>query len=188
MPLSSPDPPGAKKMIFASLGGICSLFTRILNLDFHWVFPWDGFHQVCIIIELNNWCFCWFCYHLTLHLFCFNRTMQSVNGKWHLWEEVPSAQNLLRHKKLHNDLTKPCDMCKGGYDVKEWTIIRGIQLCAKTPTATAAAEKPTFDCVPCNKSLPKIHFLFVLSICLPPRLLSSLSSLIVIPYPFDPGR
>ena len=46
----------------------------------------------------------------------------------------------------------------------------------------------TFDCVHCNKSFPKIHLLFVLSICLPPRLLSSLSSLIVIPYPFDPGR
>ena len=73
--------------------------------------------------------------------------------------------------------------------MKEWTIIRGIQLCPKKPTATdaAAAEKPTFDCVPCNKSFPKIHFLFVLSICLPPRLLSSLSSLIAIPYPFDPG-
>ena len=79
-------------------------------------------------------------------------------------------------------------MCKEGIDVKEWTIIRGIQLCPKKPTATAAAAgKPTFDCVPCNKSFPKIHFLFVLSICLPPRLLSSLSSLIVIPYPLDPG-
>ena len=66
------------------------------------------------------------------------------------------------------------------YDVKEWTIIKGIQLCLKKSTA---AGKPTFDCVPCNKSFPKIHFLFVLSICLPPRLLSSLSSLIVIPYP-----
>ena len=70
--------------------------------------------------------------------------------------------------------------------MNEWTIIRDIQLCPKKPTATAAG-KPTFECVPCNKSFPKIHFLFVLSICLPPRLLSSLSSLIVIPYPFDPG-
>ena len=43
------------------------------------------------------------------------------------------------------------------YDVKEWTIIWGIQLCPKKPTATAVAEKPTFDCV------PKLHFLFVLS-------------------------
>ena len=59
-------------------------------------------------------------------------------------------------------------------------------MCSKKSTATAAG-KPTFDCVPCNKSFPKIHSLFVLSICLPPRLLSSLSSLIVIPYPFDPG-
>ena len=78
------------------------------------------------------------------------------------------------------------------YDVKEWTIIRDIQFCPKKPIATAAAaaaaaEKPTFDCVPCSKSFPKIHFLFVLSICLLTRLLSSLSSLIEIPYPFDPG-
>ena len=70
--------------------------------------------------------------------------------------------------------------------MKEWTIIRDIQLCLKKPTATAAG-KPTFDSVPCNKSFPKIHFLFVLSVCLPPRLLSSLCSLIVIPYPFDRG-
>ena len=70
------------------------------------------------------------------------------------------------------------------YDVEEWTVIRYIQLCPKKPTAIAAG-KPIFDCVPCNKSFPKIHFLFVLSICLPPRFLSSLSSLI--PYPFDPG-
>ena len=69
-------------------------------------------------------------------------------------------------------------------------------MCPKKPTATAAAaaaaaaaaEKPTIDCVPCNKSFSKIHFLFVLSVCLPPRLISSLSSLIVIRYPFDPGR
>ena len=86
-------------------------------------------------------------------------------------------------KKLHNE---PCAMCKEGYDVKEWTIIRDIQLCPKKPTATAAG-KPTFDCVPCNKSFPKIHFLFVLSICLlPPRLLVSFF-FDVIPYPFDPG-
>ena len=78
---------------------------------------------------------------------------------------------------------KSCIMIKV-YVVNEWT--RDIQLCPKKPTATAAG-KPTFDCVPCNKSSPKIHFLLVLSICLPPRLLSSLSSLIVIPYPFDPA-
>ena len=53
-------------------------------------------------------------------------------------------------------------MCKKVYDVKEWTIIRGIQLCPKKPIVTAAAEKRTFDCVPCNKSFPKIHFLFLL--------------------------
>ena len=68
------------------------------------------------------------------------------------------------------------------YDVKEWIIIRDIQLCPKKPTATVAG-KATFDCVPSSL----IHFLFVLFICLPPRLLSSLCSLIVIPYPFDPG-
>ena len=72
--------------------------------------------------------------------------------------------------------------------MKEWTIIRGIQLCPKKPTATAAAEKPSFDYVPCNKSFSKIHFLFVLSVCLPPRFPLSLSSLIVIRYPFDPWR
>ena len=68
------------------------------------------------------------------------------------------------------------------YVVNEWTIIRDIQLCPKKPTDTAAG-KPTFDCVRCNESFLKIHFLFVLFICLPPRLLWSLSSLIVIPYP-----
>ena len=41
-------------------------------------------------------------------------------------------------KKLHNDLTNPCEMCKE--DVKEWAIIRGIQLCPKKPTATAAGK------------------------------------------------
>ena len=43
------------------------------------------------------------------------------------------------------------------YVVNEWTIIRDIQLCPKKPTATAAG-KPTFDCVPCNKSFPKILY------------------------------
>ena len=97
------------------------------------------------------------------------------------------CSKLVKTKNLHNDLTKPCEMCKKVYDVKEWTIIRGIQLCPKKPTITTTAGKPTFDYVPCDKSFPKIHFLFVLSICLPPRLLSSLSSSIVIPYPFDAG-
>ena len=31
MPFSNPDPPGVKKMLFTSLGEICSFFTRILN-------------------------------------------------------------------------------------------------------------------------------------------------------------
>ena len=65
---------------------------------------------------------------------------------------------------------------------------KGHSIVSKEAYCTAAAENPIFNCVPGNKSFPKIHFLFVLSICLPPRLLSSLSSLIVIPYPFDPGR
>ena len=34
-------------------------------------------------------------------------------------------------KKLHNDLTKPCEMCKEGYVVNEWTIIRDIQFVSK---------------------------------------------------------
>ena len=51
------------------------------------------------------------------------------------------------------------------YEVKEWTNIRAIQLCPKKPAATDAAKKPTFDCVPCNKSFSKIHFLYGLSIC-----------------------
>ena len=65
--------------------------------------------------------------------------------------------------------------------------MRCERMCPKnlTVTSAAAAEKPTFDCVPCNKSFPKIHFIIVLSICLPPRLLSSLCSLIVIPYPYS---
>ena len=82
---------------------------------------------------------------------------------------VPSAHGLSRHKKLHNDLTKPCEMCKKGIRCdrmdKVLTIIRGIQLCPKKPTATAAAEETTFDYVPCNKSYSrKKKFLFVLSI------------------------
>ena len=65
--------------------------------------------------------------------------------------------------------------------MKEWTIIRDIQLiimdiqlCPNKPTATAAAKKPTFDCVPCIKSFSKIHFLFVFSIFLPLSLIASL--------------
>ena len=47
MPLSNLDPPGAKKMIFISLGEIWSLFTRILNLrhslgvSLGWIPPGD---------------------------------------------------------------------------------------------------------------------------------------------------
>ena len=51
---------------------------------------------------------------------------------------VPSAQSWSRHKKLHNDLTKPGDICKNGQ-------LSDIQLCPKKHTATAA-EKTTFDC------------------------------------------
>ena len=31
MPLSNPDHPGVKEMLFTSLGEICSLFTKTLN-------------------------------------------------------------------------------------------------------------------------------------------------------------
>ena len=57
-----------------------------------------------------------------------------------------------------------CNFCSRRKILKEKKK-RDIQLCSKKPTATAAG-KPTFDCVPCNKSFPKINFLFVLSICL----------------------
>ena len=92
-------------------------------------------------------------------------------------------------KKLHNDFTKPCEMCTEGIRCERMDNYKGHSIVSKKPTATAAAaaaEKPTFDCVPCNKPFPKIHFLFVLSIFLPPRLLSSLSSLILILYPLFP--
>ena len=99
-------------------------------LDFHWVFPWVAFHQWYIIIEWNNQCFCWFCYNITLLLFCFNRTMESVNGRWHLWENVPFAQNLSRHK-LHNDLTKPCEMCKEGIRCEWMDNYKGHSIVSK---------------------------------------------------------
>ena len=110
MPLFNLDPPGAKKILFTSFGEIWSLFTRILNIRLSLGVSLGSIPSWCIIIEWNNWCFCWLCYHLILLLFCFNRTMESVNRRWHLWEDVPFAQNLSRHKKLH-DLTKPCEMC-----------------------------------------------------------------------------
>ena len=53
--------------------------------------------------------------------------------------------------------------------MKEWTIPRHIESCAKKSGATAAAaaaEKQTFDCVLCNKSFSTIHFLFMVFICL----------------------
>ena len=60
-------------------------------------------------------------------------------------------------KNLHNDLTKPCEMCKEGIRCERIDNYREIQLCPKKPTATAAG-KPTSDCVSCNKSFPKLHF------------------------------
>ena len=98
-------------------------------LDFHWVLPWFRFHQWCIIIEWNNQYFCWFSYH-NFTPFCFNRTMESVNGRWHLWEDVPFAQNLSR-KKLHNDLTKPCDVCKEGIRCEWMDNYKGHSICVQ---------------------------------------------------------
>ena len=89
-------------------------------------------------------------------------------------------------KKLHNDLIKPCEMCKEGIRCERMDNYKGHSIVSKEAFCYTAG-KPTFGCVPCNKSFQKIHFLFVLSICLPPKLLSSLSNLIMIPYPFDPG-
>ena len=46
-----------------------------------------------------------------------------------MWEEVPFAQNLSRHKKLHNDLTKPCDMCKEGIqcESRRGAVVKSVE-------------------------------------------------------------
>ena len=74
--------------------------------------------------------------------------------------------SLSRHKKLHNDLTKPREMCKKCIRCERMDNYKGIQVCPKKPTATAAAaaEKPRFDYVPCDKSFSKIHFVFMIYI------------------------
>ena len=48
-----------------------------------------------------------------------------------LWEEVPSAQNLSRHKKLYNDLTKPREMCKKGIRCERMDNYKGHSIVSK---------------------------------------------------------
>ena len=74
-----------------------------------------------------------------------------INDKGNIFDEFRE----IRHVK--RDLVR---CARKVYNVKEWTIIRDIQLGPNKPTATETG-KPTFDCVPCNKSFPKIHFIFV---------------------------
>ena len=71
------DHPGVKEMLFTSLGEICSLFTRILNfkLSLGWIPP-GGVLLLNEIISI----YAGFAI-ITLLLFCFNRTMESVNGR-----------------------------------------------------------------------------------------------------------
>ena len=88
-------------------------------------------------------------------------------------------------KKLHNDLTKPCEMCKEGIRCERMDNYKGHSICVQRSLLLLLLLENQHLIVPSNKSFPKIHFLFVLSICLPPRLLSSLCSLIVIPYPYS---
>ena len=179
------------------LSEMWSLYMGVLHFRLSLVVSWVWFHQWCIIIEWNNWCFCWCCYHLTLLLFCFNRTMESVNwSQGDMFLLLKACQDITSCIMIQQNLVR---CAKTLYDVKEWTIIRDIQLCPKNPTATAAAEKTIFDRVLCNKSFSKIHFyscypfvyLLVFSrffwIYLRPSLPPH-SSLIVSPYPFDPGR
>ena len=87
-------------------------------------------------------------------------------------------------KKLHDDLTKPCEMCKEGIRCERMDNYKGHSICVQRSLLLLLLLENQHLIVPSNKSFPKIHFLFVLSICLPPRLLSSLCSLIVIPYPY----
>ena len=81
MPFSNPDHPGVKEMLFTSLGEICSLFTRILNFRLSLgVFPGlDSTSGVLLLNEVIS-VFAGFPV-ITLLLFCFNRTMESVNGR-----------------------------------------------------------------------------------------------------------
>ena len=79
---------------------------------------------------------------------------------------VPSAQSLSRYKKMHNDFTKSREMCKKGILCERMDNYKGHYLSLF---------------VPCNKSFSKILFLFVLSICLPPRFA-------LVSFFFDPGK
>ena len=74
MPLSNPDYPGVKEMPFPSLGEIYSI------LDFTGCFPGlDSTSGVLLLNEIIS-IFAGFAI-ITLHHFCFNRTMESVNGR-----------------------------------------------------------------------------------------------------------
>ena len=79
MPLSNPDHPGVKEMLFTRSGEICSLFTRMLNFRL-WCFP--GLDSTSGVLLLNEMIrvFVGFAI-ITLLFFCFNRTMESVNGR-----------------------------------------------------------------------------------------------------------
>ena len=72
MPLSNPDHPSVKEMLFTSLGEICSLFTGC--------FPGlDSTNGVLLFNEIIS-VFAGFVIIILL-LFCFNRTMEPVNGR-----------------------------------------------------------------------------------------------------------
>ena len=75
-------------------------------------------------------------------------------------------------------------MCKEGIRCERMGNYKGNSIVSKEAYCYCCWKTNIWLC----PSFPKIHFPFVLSICLPPRLLPSLSSLIVIPYPFDSGR
>ena len=66
-------------------------------------------------------------------------------------------------------------LLEGGSYLRECTYYRKCGMSMRhiksSTKKSAAAEKPTFDCVP---SFSTIHFLFMLSICLPLSLLSSM--------------
>ena len=79
MPLSNPDHPGVKEMLFTSLVEICSLFTRIRNFRLGVSLGWIPPGGVLLLNEIIS-IFAGFAI-ITLLLFCFNRTMESVNGR-----------------------------------------------------------------------------------------------------------
>ena len=79
MPLSNPDHPGVKEMLFTSLGEIYSLFTRILYFRLGVSLGLDSTSSVLLLDEIIS-VFAGFAI-INLLPFCFNRTMESVNGR-----------------------------------------------------------------------------------------------------------